>query len=44
MNVVLRALAALVVASLLGCVNGGQTTFSRQAEKSGLSPNKWSVP
>ena len=41
MNVVLRALAALALFTLFGCaVNEGQTTFSRQAEKSGLSPNK----
>jgi len=40
MNVVLRALAALVIASLFGCVNGGQTPDSRMAENRDLSPNK----
>ena len=39
MNAVFRALAALALASLLGCVNGGQTPNSHIAENRGLSPD-----
>ena len=39
MNVVLRALAALVLLTLASCTNWGQTPNSRMAENRGPSPN-----